>query len=230
MVSDLAKAEAESLQAAGIQLTLAEAVQLNEAGLKVEGQENRANPAKAGRPVRAGNVWLWPMTLAANEWFFEIGLPHYATERGKMMAMAFALAHGRKPKTFRGLVGKARIWRTVNRWMLGVGATFEELEDAIYRVSPELSYPHHLRCGASQSDPTGKGSSGIINQLVAATGRTADYWRGQDISYAGGILMTIYTQLAISSGCAAMEEDRHDRVTAEGEFDLLVRAIKKARE
>ncbi len=227
-ISEYAMMRVDELNGEGLALTPEEIVQLNNLGLRVQNLPERVDPTKAGRPVRAGNVWLWPMTLAASGWFFEVALEHYKTEQGHRYAMAFALAHGRWPalKIFRGLCGERRIRRAVNRWGARCGATDDELNAAIHRVMPELAYPHSpQRACASAS----LGGASVLAELEAATGKSPDYWAGQSTDRISLVINAIYAQRAAGVGGAAQEGDEDLYRSNMAAFNRVVDAIRASR-
>jgi hypothetical protein len=224
MISELAMREIEALQQSGITPTPQEVVQLNDLGKAIENQPERTSPLLAGRPIRAGNVWLWPMTLAASEWYFSEAYQHYDSDNGYTYSLAFALANGRQPKRFKGLCGKRRVRKAVNYWALRCACTPEELRSALHRLLPGLSYPHHT----SVASPTAQDSSGLYLDLSVATGRSVDYWRAQDITFAGKALVTIYAQLAAGQGVAAIDGDQDEYRRAMADFERCLMAIKES--
>ena len=225
-VSEFAEMEIAKLQREGLTLTTAEIVWLNDLGCAMENPHSRVNPAKAGKPVRAGNVWLWPITISASEWFFKIAYDHYKTEQGQTYALAFALANGRKPKRTAPLRERSQIHRAVNRWALRCGATDAELREAILRVLPETDTPHFLPPSDASSD--GAGVSGFIAELEAATGKPKAYWLAQSSDYALRVISAIYAQAA--AGVGGVDDDgKREYQDAMAEFDKAVMAIKAAR-
>ena len=227
-VSEFAELEIERLQSEGLTLTTAEIVWLNDLGCRMENPASRVDPAKAGKPVRAGNVWLWPMTLAASEWFFGIAHEHYATEMGQTYALAFALASGRFPSRFAMLREKSQIRRAVNRWALRCGATEDELREAILRVLPETDAPHPIP-SSSDASSDGEGVSGFVAELVAATGKPASHWMAQTSEHALRVLTAIYAQAA--AGMGGVDDDgKREYQDAMADFDKAVKAIRTARD
>jgi len=226
-VSEFAENEIAKLQSDGLTLTTAEIVWLNDLGCAMENPHSRVNPAKAGKPIRTGNVWLWPITISASEWFFKVAFDHYQTEQGQTYALGFALANGRRPARFASLRERSQIHRAVNRWALRCGATEAELREAILRVLPETDTPHALPPSEASTD--GAGVSGFLAELEAATGKPADHWTSKTSEYALRILSAVYAQAA--AGFGGVDDDgKREYQDAMAEFDRAVMAIKAARD
>ena len=225
-VSEFAELEIQKLQNNGLSLTTAEIVWLNDLGCKMENPSSRVDPAKAGKPVRAGNVWLWPITISASEWFFKIAFEHYQTEQGQTYALGFALANGRRPNRFATLRERSQIRRAVNRWALRCGATEAELREAILRVLPETDTPHALPPSDASTD--GAGVSGFIAELEAATGKPESYWLAKSSENALRVLSAVYAQAA--AGFGGVDDDgKREYQDAMADFDKAIMAIKAAR-
>lgn len=87
-ISDLARAEIDRLREDGISVTDDEVVAINALSWEIISPSRRVGLAR-GNPVRCGNVWLWPLTINAREWFELVGAEMGNGER----ALAFAMAH-----------------------------------------------------------------------------------------------------------------------------------------
>lgn len=84
------------LRALAIEPTDDELVLLHELGKRVDNPSDSERLDLIGRPVKAGNVWLWPLTVMSSIWYADRALPWF--ERNPLQcsyALAFALAHGR---------------------------------------------------------------------------------------------------------------------------------------
>jgi hypothetical protein len=89
-LSNQAEAEIAQLRADGYAVSDADVVAINAICWEIESPENRQQLAR-GKPVSVGGVWLWPLTIAAAQWFDEIGCNYRAPE----IALAYAMANGR---------------------------------------------------------------------------------------------------------------------------------------
>lgn len=85
---DLAEAKIEALRADGFTLSDRDVIAINALAWEVQSPSRRMSLSK-GKPVRAGNMWLWPFTIHNKAWFFDCGRQFANPE----YALAYALAH-----------------------------------------------------------------------------------------------------------------------------------------
>jgi len=84
-----------------IEPTIEEIMWLDKLGRAVEHPTAGERLAQMDRPVKVGNVYLWPFTAGSSAWWQEYGLPWFDKTRGSIRyyALAFCLAHGRGLQT-----------------------------------------------------------------------------------------------------------------------------------
>jgi hypothetical protein len=133
-LSELAAATLDELRSLGITPSDSEIVRLNALGWDVEHKGVRSMLSR-GKPIECGGAWLWPMTIAADEWYAEIGSGIDPEE----YAIGYAMAHGSDPL----LMG--RTGRDVRKWARSLRCSRRELQTAIYEVSRQTVYPEVYR-------------------------------------------------------------------------------------
>jgi hypothetical protein len=130
-LSELAQAEIDNLRADGIDLTPAEIVELNALGWAVESPETRRLLAR-GAPVEIAGIYLWPMSLYAQEWFSRVGC-QLSNNTRRAYALAYAMAHQYgegEPLAIDGRTAE----KSVARWSKTLRCTFDELNIAISQI------------------------------------------------------------------------------------------------
>lgn len=122
----LAQAEVDSLQAKGIAPTLDDVVWLNDLAREIESPRHGVG-LSAGCPVRAGDVWLWPMTVAGGVWY-EYMAPQFDGQGDvESVLVAFTLARGRDAGAFDALWTYDDARRAVLDWRKRANCTPDEL-------------------------------------------------------------------------------------------------------
>jgi len=197
-LSDFASYSIETLIEEGHDVTPADIVELSALGWGVESPETRRLLAR-GAPVEIAGVYLWPMTLYAQEWFDRVGckLPGKA----ETYALAYCMAHGRGDsqvagKTAETWVGKLKSLvyfiardvddgeplkidgrtaiKEVKRWRRSLKCTFGELNVAISQVLMQDEEPE-----VPVQDTGGMTIGDFSAFLASALGATPDYWERQ---------------------------------------------------
>lgn len=84
----MAEAKIKALRDCGCAVTDADVIALNSLSVDINSHDRRMALAK-GRPVRCGNVWLWPFTIHSKAWFADVGCNFKHAE----YALAYALAN-----------------------------------------------------------------------------------------------------------------------------------------
>jgi len=129
-LNDMAQYAIDDLRADGIEPTPAEIVELSALGWGVESPETRRLLAR-GVPVEIAGVWLWPMSLYAQEWFDRVGCK--LAGNAAVFALAYAMAHGRddgEPLKIEGRTAE----KIVTKWGKSLKCTFGELNVAVAQV------------------------------------------------------------------------------------------------
>jgi len=207
-LSDLARAELETLAAEGILPSWDDVAELNALGWQVETPETRRELAR-GSPVSVGGVTLRPLTLAGWAWFERVG----EQCRDQNAALAYAMAHGSDATLDDMTTANVREWRRKIR------ATERELVLAVAEVIDQDRGPEL---------PPRKDSPGLADLsavIVAAVGGDPDTWERQvRIGYVGEVMAAV----ARSQGTGDGKPDPNDpRIQAQA---AIIWAVKKIRQ
>jgi hypothetical protein len=215
-LNDMAQYAIDDLRADGIEPTPAEIVELSALGWGVESPETRRLLAR-GVPVEIAGVWLWPMSLYAQEWFDRVGCK--LAGNAAVFALAYAMAHGRddgEPLKIEGRTAE----KIVTKWGKSLKCTFGELNVAVARV---------LRQDETAEIPQKEGGGGITIGdfsafLASALGGDPDFWeRRCAAGYAHAVLDTMVRQnMAEGRACSS-----DPRLRANMAFGMAVEKIKE---
>ena len=167
-LNQLAKNEIDRLEAAGVDLTPAEIVHLNALGWEVQTPETRLHLSR-GVPVAVADIFLWPMSLYAQDWFSRVG-SEFKGAKTPSFALAYAMAKGREPGEPLAMSGKpAR--KKVLAWAKKLRCNEGELMVAVSQVlAQEESFEQ------PPSETGGMGVGEFSASLVAACGGDPDFW------------------------------------------------------
>ena len=161
-LSSQAEAEIEALRLEGVTLSDSDIIAINALCWEIETPSRRVSLAR-GKPVKCGNVWLWPLTIHSGMWFNEVGSQYDNAET----ALAYAMAH-RDADLY--TVEEPQ----VKAWFKTVRATIEEL-----RVCMAIIIDQSKR----DELPVRKGAGITVAQLaqlmVDNHGGTFDMWERQ---------------------------------------------------
>ena len=117
-LSSQAEAELDELRRIGVAVTDSDVVLINALCWEIESPENRIALSR-GRPVQCGGAWLWPRTIAACQWFEDVG----CNIGNGQAALAYCMAHGRAEI-------ETATAREVKAWHKGLKCTTSELVQA----------------------------------------------------------------------------------------------------
>jgi len=173
-LSETAEREIKELQAKGLTLTHDDIVWINDLAREVENPSG-GSTLPAGRPARAGNVWLHPFTIAGIAWY-EMVLPWFDGEdEYEILVLAYALAKGREADTLSFTSEYDDIKRALKKWKREIRATQKELTKAVAAVLPQTE---HIPL-AEDADKPAEDSAGwgeIVATMVATCGGTPEMW------------------------------------------------------
>ena len=177
-LTDYARAEIEELRNEGVTLSDEQIIDINELAWEIESPSKRVSLAK-GKPVKCGNVWLWPLTIHSSAWFSEVSSDWPSSE----IALAYAMAH-RDAELF--TVQEPEVLS----WFKTIKATIEELRVAMAVI---------IEQGRRDDLPVKKGEGITIPELaqlmVANHGGTFEMWERQcSIQYVFDFLDTTCKQ------------------------------------
>ncbi len=194
-----AKAELETLQESGIELTWSDVVEINHLAWMIESPSGSLLSAR-GEPVRIPGAILWPMTLQAHDWW----LDHDEWFNGideQTKALGYLLAHGRRACLRARLATRPVARRAVFSWVRRLPCTVEELTIGVGTIleqgqGVEDEIPQDAKAEELQDDDGGKLSTGqLVAFLVANTGLPGDYWeRKVSAAFIGEQVQTIVRQ------------------------------------
>jgi hypothetical protein len=213
---DLAQYEIEDLQAAGINPTPAEIVELNALAWGIRSTANEMTLAK-GTPSTCGNVMLWPLTIEAGEWYNKFGCVIKGME---VEALAYAMAHCYADGNPFVLTNPRK---TIKAWSKTIKATTRTLKTAMDDVLVQMESP--------EMPPREDDRTFTIGELAAKlsiyTGIPPDYWERQCSIWYGAKMLHFAMEKHNESG-KQLESDPIVRATVA--LGWCVEKIKKSRE
>ncbi|MFA5423474.1 MAG: hypothetical protein WC374_06405 [Phycisphaerae bacterium] len=219
-LSELAEAEIEKLRADGIDLTPPDIIEINALGWAVESPETRRLLAR-GAPVAVGGVYLWPMSLYAQEWFNRVGC-NLSDNTRQAYALAYAMAHGRDEGEPLATEGRAAE-KIVTRWAKSLKCTFGELNVAISQILQQ-DEDHEQPPG----EDTGGMSMGDFSAFLAAAcpGSDPDFWERR---CAAGYTHAVLSAIVRQNSAEGKKTLADPRLKAERALGYKIEQIKKSR-
>lgn len=163
-LNDTARAMLERLRAEGITPTASDIVRINALAHDLESPKMRRQLAK-GRPVQLGHAWLWPLTLAATDWYLSTGDQCHDTEQ----ALAYAMAHGHSE----GL--DTATPKNVKQWARRLRVTQRQLRVAVAEVLDQDDVEHLPP--ATDKDPATYAQ--LVRIMTELHGGTIEQWERQ---------------------------------------------------
>ena len=218
-LSELAEAEIESLRADGIDLTPAEIIEINALGWAVESPETRRLLAR-GAPVAIGGVYLWPMSLYAQDWFDRVGC-HLDGNKQQTYALGYAMAHGRDEGEPLAMEGRDAE-KTVEQWGKSLKCTFGELNVAISQIlqqDEDAEQPPSETGGMTMGD--------FSAFLAAACGGDPDFWERR---CAAGYTHAVLDCMVRQNSAEGHKTMADPRMKANRALGWAIHKIKKSRE
>jgi hypothetical protein len=178
-LNDKAAEAIESLRAQGCAVTDSDVCRLNALAWHIETPQLQRELSR-GRPVQCGNVWLWPLSLAAQDWYLETG-ERFAKP---LFALAYAMAHSHDEAL------DTATQRDVLRWARRIRATRAQVQTCIAQV---------LTAGEKDEEPVAAKdvpSCGHIASVLAACcgGSPKDWERNCSFDYARRFLTLHFDQ------------------------------------
>ena len=219
---DLASAELEALAGEGIACTPGEILRIQWLAQQVETPAARMALAR-GNPVHVGGAVLWPLTMAADQWW-RAASPYATTNREQIAVAAYAMAHCR---AIDGLetVAPDRAVSVAGRWLKGLQCRPEEVVEAVALVQEQDDIEPDITDPKRQHSETS--ASGLVALLCALVGGPPDVWERQvAIGYIRQQLEASYAQIAAKAGHDAAATRRID---ATRNLGLAVEEIRQSR-
>ena len=130
-LSDLAAESIETLSAEGVKVTPHDVLHIAALADLVMTPTLRLSLAR-GKPVPVGGVTLWPLTLAANDWWYSVGV-NFRSRKLKTWALAFAMAEGNRLLPY----DPKQAEREVEAWKANVRCRTQALVQAISLVQEQ---------------------------------------------------------------------------------------------
>jgi hypothetical protein len=234
-----AEAEIRELKAAGITPTLDEIVWINDLSRAVENPNGGEHRHFAGKPSRAGSVWLWPFTIQARLWY-EDALEWFDGDvELDFFGLAYALVHGRDPHAFLRLDGYQSAKQAIKAFQKQLDCTRAELSAAIVDVIPaddeiaalekKFEAEDRQKRNIAEKKPEAVNWDDLIAELVAATGLPADTWRrdySQDMVLR--ILNIVRRQyMAMAGGDSKKLDEGDPYIIATRRLGIAIKEIKR---
>lgn len=219
---DLASAEIEALAGEGIACTPEDVLRIQWLAQQVESPASRMALSR-GSPVHVGGAVLWPLTIAADEWWRSV-IPHIDTQTGEVAALAYAMAHCRMQDAL-DAIPPTRAADISWSWVQRLQCTAGELDEAVRQVRDQDD------CGPDVRDPKHAGGdssrSNLVAFLVATAGGTPELWERQvAIGYVRQQIEAIRAQEAAEFGG---DREVARRISATRTLGLAVEEIRQSR-
>lgn len=188
-LNDHARAALAELSDLGVRdPTPDEIVALQELGARLDAATDDTGLRGRGLPVRVGDVLLWPMTCAGQDWWALAAEWFRGSGALLSAAWAFCLAHGRDAGMLESLSERAMATEAVRAWFRGIIVTLSELDEAcglVEAIEAERSEDaaRMALAGLAAWDPERRASlHGLYPELAPrpaedTTKRTAFFWR-----------------------------------------------------
>jgi hypothetical protein len=206
---DYAANEIAQLRARGCALSDSDVVEINALAHDVLAKGRFTERLARGRPVACGGAWLWPLTLAASDWYDSIGCD---IGDGRA-ALAYAMAHGGDDAL--ATAGK----KEVKAWARKLKVTAEGLDAALHDVIEQGEEPDMTRPGDKEKQEPRMTAGRLSAIMVARCGGTVEQWeRRVSVDYIRTVLETLAFQDA-AEGSGIM--DYHTR-KAEDALDAAI--------
>jgi len=219
---DLARAEIESLVGEGIACTPDEVLRIQWLAQQVETPAARMALAR-GNPVHVGGAVLWPLTMAADQWW-RAAAPYATTNKEKIAVAAYAMAHCRAMDGLEA-VSPDRAVSVAGRWMKGLHCRPEEVVEAVALVQDQDAAEPDINDPKRQHSETR--TSELVALLCALVGGPPDVWERQvAIGYIRQQLEASCAQIAAKTGHDATVTRRIDATRNMG---LAVEEIRQSR-
>lgn len=177
-LSSQAEVELEALRHQGVTLSDSDIIAINALCWEIEKPERRVSLAR-GKPVKCGNVWLWPLTIHSGTWWDEVGCEMEHSEE----ALAYAMAH-RDDDLF--TVCESQIMA----WFKTIKATIQEV-----RLAMSIIIDESKRDDIPIKDDNKITLSQLAQMMVDNHGGTFDMWERQcSIDYVRNFIETTSKQ------------------------------------
>jgi len=220
--------ELAQLRAEGISLTDDEIVWINDLCRRVENPQS-GSTLPAGRPVKAGNVWLWPFTIQGSAWY-DVAVKWFDGEGDtETFCLAYALANGRRAGAFDLLWDAGEARKAIKDFRRILNCNMDELIAAIAAVLPKPDLPDPRDKDKDDEDKaqTDVDWTELLATIMANIGGTADQW----IRELSKDFVINVIQVKLAQDAAEGREREYDPVTkATIQLGLAERMIRERRQ
>jgi len=174
----LAEETIADLRRDGIECTPEDILWLNHAAGKVIRPTPADELTMLDPPVPCGNVLLWPLSIGARIWLDRYGKPWFlGTGDMEILAVAFAMAHSRKPTMLEELTSRLKAHVRVAFWAMRLKATMAELNRAIALArTPEDIDLVNIPFEGERAPRLAADYGDVVAQLCHFFGETPEYW------------------------------------------------------
>lgn len=162
-LTDLAEAKIAALRNDGYVLSDSDVIALNDLARDIQTDATRMALSK-GKPLRCGNIWLWPFTVHMKAWLNDCGYEMRSFPNADWFAMAYALSH-REDELYEVTE------KQIHEWSKHFKGTIEELKEGL-----------RIMLDNDKQDPTPdiKGDTVTIHEMArmmyANHGGTIEMW------------------------------------------------------
>ncbi len=207
-LGEILEAHLQELREKGITPTATETAWLLRACEAIRRPSGAEDVLARGRPMRAGSLWLWPMTRQAQTWWSRA--VEWFDDEDAALALGYSMAHGREAGAFDRLYSYAAARDAIRAFGDGLDCTAGELSIAIEGCLRQMSD------GLDALEPeAGDGSHdgpNIVCRLQERLGESADHWeRLVSLRYITDMLQTLAAQSDAEGGRVS---EPHMRATA----------------
>lgn len=183
-LSPLAAAEIASLEAEGIVLSAEDVARIDALARRVEKPQQQLTLAR-GKPIAIGGAVLWPMTLAASDWFQTVGC-EMGGQIMQTFALAYAMAHGDKELPYDPETART----CVTAWKRKLRCRYTQLVTAIRLIHEQLDLLETVEATQQRAS-----IADITLMMSALTGIAPAVWEYQcSIPYVLQMLDTLTAQ------------------------------------
>jgi len=167
-LSDLAAQRISELESEGVEVTPSDVVMINaicwaQRGVGVDGVG-----LSRGRPVKVGNVTLWPMTIQGLHAVDEIDT-EYMDDENQLYSLAYILAHGRESGAFDYGVDSDSVFA----WAKTLTCTIDELSAALAEINRQSE---DFETGFKSKTNDSSNPADLAAAAQRMFGETAEYW------------------------------------------------------